>query len=46
MDEASGNAMAEVTVAVVEAILEPLRPAMIAMRAQVEVCFSYTKVIP
>lgn len=37
VDEASGNAMAEVTVAVVEAILEPLRPAMIAMRAQVEV---------
>lgn len=37
VDEASGNAMAEVTVAVVEAILEPLRPAMVAMRAKVEV---------
>lgn len=37
VDEASGNALAEVTVAVVEAILEPLRPAMIAMRAKVEV---------
>lgn len=46
VDEASGNAMAEVTVAVVEAILEPLRPAMIAMRAQVEVRFSFTKLIP
>lgn len=42
MDEASGNAMAEVTVAVVEAILEPLRPAMIAMRAEVEVSFGFT----
>lgn len=37
MDEESGNAMAAVTTAVVEAILEPLRPAMIAMRAKVEV---------
>eukprot|EP00903_Cladosiphon_okamuranus_P019159 g17622.t1 len=37
VDEASGNAMAEVTTAVVEAILEPLRPAMVAMRAKVEV---------
>lgn len=37
MDEESGNAMAAVTTAVVEAILEPLRPAMIAMRAEVEV---------
>lgn len=37
VDEAGGNAMAEVTIAVVEAILEPLRPAMIAMRAKVEV---------
>ena len=46
VDEASGNAMAEVTVAVVEAILEPLRPAMIAMRAKVEVRFSFTKLIP
>lgn len=39
VDEASGNAMAEVTTAVVEAILEPLRPAMVAMRAKVEVGF-------
>lgn len=39
VDEASGNAMAEVTTAVVEAILEPLRPAMVAMRANVEVGF-------
>lgn len=37
VDEASGNAMAEATTAVVEAILEPLRPAMVAMRAKVEV---------
>ncbi|CAM9719289.1 unnamed protein product [Choristocarpus tenellus] len=37
VDEASGNAMAEVTTAVVEAILEPLRPAMVAMRADVKV---------
>ena len=41
VDEASGNAMAEVTTAVVEAILEPLRPAMVAMRAKVEVGFPY-----
>lgn len=47
VDEASGNAMAEATVAVVEAILEPLRPALVAMKAKVEVrpvltsvCFS------
>lgn len=37
VDEESGNAMAAVTTAVVEAILEPLRPAMVAMRAKVEV---------
>ncbi|CAM9163208.1 unnamed protein product [Discosporangium mesarthrocarpum] len=37
VDEASGNAMAEATTAVVEAILEPIRPAMAAMRAQVKV---------
>lgn len=41
VDEASGNAMAEVTTAVVEAILEPLRPAMVAMRAKVEVGFPF-----
>lgn len=40
VDEESGNAMAAVTTAVVEAILEPLRPAMVAMRAKVEVGFS------
>lgn len=40
VDEASGNAMAEATTAVVEAILEPLRPAMVAMRAKVEVRLS------
>ena len=37
MNEAGGDTMDEVTVAVVEAILEPLRPAMIAMRAKVQV---------
>lgn len=37
MDEASGNAMAEVTVSVVEAILEPLGAALVAMKAKVEV---------
>lgn len=37
VDEAGGNIMSEVTIAVVEAILEPLRPALTAMRAKVEV---------
>ncbi|CAM9159587.1 unnamed protein product [Ascophyllum nodosum] len=37
VNEAGGDTMDEVTVAVVEAILEPLRPAMIAMRAKVQV---------
>lgn len=46
VDEASGNAMAEVTIAVVEAILEPLRPAMVAMRAKVEVCVLLVKIVP
>lgn len=46
MDEASGNAMAEVTIAVVEAILEPLRPAMVAMRANVKVCSPVVEMFP
>lgn len=37
VDEASGTALADATVAVVEAILEPLRPALVAMKAKVEV---------
>lgn len=46
VDEASGNAMAEVTVSVVEAILEPLGAALVAMKAKVEVRVHSARLAP